>query len=64
MSNAPKTCEIKKRFIGMMKHRIGESCDAKDSGERTRLAALVLATLCSRFPCGKRARRPQGDGYS
>ena len=31
MSNAPKRCEIKKGFIGMMKHRIRESCDAKDS---------------------------------
>jgi len=30
MSNAPKTYEIKKRFMRVMKHRIGERCDVKD----------------------------------
>jgi hypothetical protein len=30
MSNAPKKYEIKKRFMRVMKHRIGERCDVKD----------------------------------
>jgi len=31
MSNALKTCEIKKRFMRRMKPRIGKRCDVKDS---------------------------------